>query len=226
MSNRWRPPRPFDYPVPTGQVAANVYAVKVRGVNLFCYADGGHAIAIDAAYGGDTLRTELERIPVSPESVTHLFLTHTDVDHTGGLGVFPNAQVHLSRDEEQMIDGTTPRLLGIYHCPRIECEYSLLDDGDIVTVGTIKVQAIATPGHTLGAMSYLVNDRVLFTGDTLALRNGRVRPFFRLVNMSTATQKDSIRALARLRDIALLCTAHTGCTTDYALAMQHWRGEE
>ena len=140
MSNRWRPRRPFDYPVPTGQVATNVYAVNVRGVNLFCYADGPHAIAIDAAYGGNRLRTELGRIPISPESVTHLFLTHTDVDHTGGLGVFPSAQIHLSRDEEQMIDGTTPRLLGFYHCPRIERQYSLLDDGDIVIAGTIKVQ--------------------------------------------------------------------------------------
>jgi hypothetical protein len=57
------------------------------------------------------------------------------------------------------------------------------------------------------------------------LRDGRVRTFYRLINMDTATQKASIRKLARLGNVSLLCTAHTGCTTDYALAMKDWQGE-
>ena len=72
-------------------------------------------------------------------------------------------------------------------------------------------------------MSFVVNDRVLFSGDTLALRNGRVYPFYRLFNKDTATQRESIRKLASLPGIRLLCTAHTGCTRDYARAMQHWQ---
>jgi hydroxyacylglutathione hydrolase len=195
----------------------------VRDVNMFIYADGGHAIAIDAAYAGDALVEELERLPIAPESVMHLFLTHADPDHAGGLDAFPNAQVYLSRDEEQMIDGTTARLLGFYHCPRLERAYSLLADGDVVTVGTIGVRAVATPGHTPGAMSFVINDRVLFTGDTLTLRNGCVHTFYRLLNKDTATQAESIRKLASLQPIELLCTAHTGYTGDYARAMRYWR---
>ena len=106
----WRLRRSLLYPVDTGQVAENVYAVRVGDVNMFIHADGEHAIAIDAAYTGDALREELKRLPISPESVTHLFLTHTDVDHTGGLDLFPNAQIYLSEYEEPMINGTTPRL--------------------------------------------------------------------------------------------------------------------
>ena len=93
----------------------------------------------------------------------------------------------------------------------------------VVTLGSIKVQAIATPGHTPGSMSYLVDDGVLFSGDTLVLRNGQAYPFYRLVNMDAATQEQSIRKLTRLQNVALLCTAHTGCTTDYQRAMVHWR---
>jgi hydroxyacylglutathione hydrolase len=224
----WKLREAFFYPLATGQVAENVYAVKVNDANMFVYADGEHAIAIDAAYGGDALQEELKRLPVAPETVTHLFLTHTDVDHTGGLDLFPNAQVYLSEDEEQMIDGTTPRFLRVYHNPKMDRPYTLLADGDVVTVGTIKVQAIATPGHTPGSMSYLINDRVLFTGDTLNLQNGLVNAFYCLFNMDTANQKESIRKLAGLQDIALLCTAHTGCTKDYAHVMKDWcqRGEE
>ena len=32
-------------------------------------------------------------------------------------------------------------------------------------------------GHTPGSMSYLMNDSILFVGDTLALKGGKVRPF-------------------------------------------------
>lgn len=211
------------YPTDTGQVMEHVYAVRVRDVNMFIYADGGHAIAIDAAYTGDALFEQLKRLPIAPESVMHLFLTHADPDHAGGLDAFPNAQVYLSRNEEQMIDGTTARFLGVYHCQRLDRAYSLLADGDVVTVGTIRVRAIATPGHTPGAMSFVVNDRVLFSGDTLTLRNGRVYTFYRLLNKDTATQAKSIRRLASLQGVELLCTAHTGYTEDYARAMRCWR---
>jgi len=216
----WRLYHAMWYPVDTGQVAQHVYAVRGGDVNMFIYVDGEHAIAIDAAYSGDKLRQEAGRLPVALESVTHVFLTHADVDHTGGLDAFPDAQIHLSRDEEQMIDGTTARLFGLYHSPRLARAYSLLGDGDVVTVGTIRVRAVATPGHTLGSMSFLVNDRVLFSGDTLTLRNGRAHPFYRLFNKDTATQKASIRKMASLQGIDLLCTAHTGCTKDYARVMQ------
>jgi glyoxylase-like metal-dependent hydrolase (beta-lactamase superfamily II)/protein-S-isoprenylcysteine O-methyltransferase Ste14 len=219
----WRLYRAMWYPIDTGQVTEHVYAVRVRDVNMFIYADGGHAIAIDAAYAGDVLFEELKRLPIAPKSVTHLFLTHADVDHAGGVDAFPNAQICLSRDEEQMVDGTTARLFGLYHCPRLARAYSLLDDGDAVTVGTIRVRAIATPGHTPGSMSFLVNDRVLFSGDALALRNGWVYTFYHLLNKDTAAQRESITKLASLKGIALLCTAHTGCSRDYARAMQHWR---
>ena len=219
----WKLRRGCWYPVATGQVAENVYAVRVGDVNMFIYADGDHAIAVDAAYSGDALREELQRLPINPQSVTHLFLTHGDVDHAGGLDLFPNAQVYLSRDEEQMVDGTIPRLFWLYHSPRIERAYTLLVGGDVITVGTIEVQAIATPGHTPGSLSYLVNDTVLFTGDTLTLQNGLVHTFYRLFNMDVPTQRESIRKLARLQGVALLCTAHTGCTTDWDRAMKPWR---
>jgi glyoxylase-like metal-dependent hydrolase (beta-lactamase superfamily II)/protein-S-isoprenylcysteine O-methyltransferase Ste14 len=222
----WKLRSAFWYPTPTGQVAERVYAVTAGDASMFIYADGEHAIATDAGYGGQALQQELERIPADAASVTHLFLTHGDVDHTGGLDLFPDARVHLSKDEEQMIDGTTPRLLGLYHSPRLGRPYTLLADGDVVVVGEIEVRAIATPGHTPGAMSYLVDGHALFTGDTLALRNGRVRTFYHPINTDTATQKASIRKLARLGGVSLLCTAHTGCTTEYARAMRQWRGRQ
>ncbi len=43
-----------------------------------------------------------------------------------------------------------------------------LDDGDMLMVGDLRLQALHTPGHTRDSMCLLVGDRV-FTGDTLLI---------------------------------------------------------
>ncbi len=43
-----------------------------------------------------------------------------------------------------------------------------LDDGDMLAVGNIRIQAMHTPGHTRDSMCLLAGDRV-FTGDTLLI---------------------------------------------------------
>lgn len=50
------------------------------------------------------------------------------------------------------------------------CADLKLQDGDHITIGSISLKALATPGHTDGCMSYLVNDTILFTGDALLIR--------------------------------------------------------
>lgn len=47
--------------------------------------------------------------------------------------------------------------------------YIRLDDGDVLKVGssTVRVLALATPGHTPGSSSLLIDDRYFLSGDTL-----------------------------------------------------------
>ena len=42
----------------------------------------------------------------------------------------------------------------------------LLEDGDIITLGGLKLEVLHTPGHTPGSIS-LKTDGIIFTGDTL-----------------------------------------------------------
>ncbi|MGB7445240.1 MAG: MBL fold metallo-hydrolase [Coleofasciculaceae cyanobacterium] len=50
------------------------------------------------------------------------------------------------------------------------CADRLLSDGEVLSVGEVQIEAIATPGHTDSHMAYLINkDRVL-TGDALFIR--------------------------------------------------------
>ncbi|MEI6063902.1 MAG: FAD/NAD(P)-binding protein [Pseudanabaena sp. ELA748] len=45
-----------------------------------------------------------------------------------------------------------------------------LADGEILTIGSVTIKAIATNGHTNAHLSYLVNDTHLLTGDALFIR--------------------------------------------------------
>jgi hydroxyacylglutathione hydrolase len=208
-------------------IADNVYEVKSRAVSMFIYTVDNGPLCFDAGISEETVKGGCDMLGCSPERVKYVFLTHTDRDHVAGLNLFKNAEVLLSIDEEQMINKTTPRFLGFVHNPPLRRAYRLLKDGDIVRSGGTKIEALSTPGHTPGSMSYVVNDSILFVGDTLSLKEGEVRPFSRLqfrdlTHMDTTTQTESIRKLGKLRNISLMVTAHSGFTTDYQYAMRHW----
>jgi len=86
--------------------------------------------------------------------ITHVLDTHIHADH-------------LSRNRVlvQQADAT----LYLPQQERINYEYAPLHDGDVVFVGSTEIYAIQTAGHTPESMSYLVNEEVLLTGDTLFL---------------------------------------------------------
>lgn len=50
------------------------------------------------------------------------------------------------------------------------CANRFIRDGEVLKVGNVQVQAIATPGHTDSHMAYLVNGTHLLTGDALFIR--------------------------------------------------------
>ena len=226
-------------------IANNVYEVKSRateteglminlfnyffsrGVSMFIYTADDLPICFDTGISENTVKRGFDAMGSKPEHVKQVFLTHSDRDHVGGLNLFKNADVYLSVDEEQLVNGTTPRFFGHVPNPPLKRPYRLLRDRDIVQVGKTSVEAIATPGHTSGSMSYLVNDSILFVGDTVMLKEGKVRPLSKQfsrdkVHMDIARQTESIKELAQLENISLMVTAHTGFTTDFQSAMSAW----
>ena len=217
-------------PHPTGWVDDRVLAIAQRGmVNLFVVRTARRAIAIDAGTSAAGIAESLDAAGMDARQVTHVFMTHCDSDHVGGLAAFPQARIFLGAGEDALLQRQRRRFLGLTYVPRLERPYALLADGDTVAADGVSVRALATPGHTPGSTSYLVDARWLFTGDCIALRDGVARPFYGLMDMERARLAASLARLARLPEVALLCTAHTGCTTNWQRAMQPWRapaGEE
>lgn len=46
----------------------------------------------------------------------------------------------------------------------------LVADGDVITVGSLALEVRATPGHTPGCVTYVLDEAMAFTGDALFVR--------------------------------------------------------
>ena len=57
----------------------------------------------------------------------------------------------------------------LYKLPQVTInnEKVLLHDGEVFDIDGIKIECFLVPGHTWGHMVYLIDDKYLFTGDTL-----------------------------------------------------------
>lgn len=99
----------------------------------------------------------LDALEAHSVTLTSIWNTHHHWDHTGGNNALvtacPGIAVLGYADDEKRIPGLTRGLVG----------------GDEVTVGSeVSATIIFNPGHTLGAISFhLENEAMVFTGDTL-----------------------------------------------------------
>lgn len=81
--------------------------------------------------------------------------THVHADHITGAGELRKATGCLA-------------IVPTY--AQVSCADRHIDDGEIITLGEIIVEALATPGHTNSHMAYLVNSSIVLTGDALFIR--------------------------------------------------------
>ena len=83
-----------------------------------------------------------------------VWATHHHLDHVGGVAdlvaAHPGLEVVIGTGDAEKTAHVT----------------RTVDDGDEVTLGSLRARCIHNPGHTLGAVSYVVGNAV-FTGDTL-----------------------------------------------------------
>lgn len=209
-------------PIDTGKIRDDLFVIRSGTANFYIYKTDCGVICFDCGFGKSQIKRELCSLGIDLNSITHLFLTHSDFDHANGLPLFENAKVFLSSDEEQMVNRKKARKFGFIYNFRIKREYHLLKDNDYVEVGLTKIRAIATPGHTPGSMCYLINETILIVGDAFRIVNGKVCPI-KLYNMDSKMHRESIRKLACLDNIELVCTGHRGYYKKFSEAINHWK---
>lgn len=117
-------------------------------------------------------------IPKIPETVKELgadveyiLLTHGHFDHIMGLNDLKkalDAKAAICKDDLIISDNINEfiRLFGGLSESVPPVYEKFVEDGDILTVGNMRIKVIHTPGHTEGGVCYLIDDK-LFSGDTL-----------------------------------------------------------
>lgn len=214
------------HPSETQRLFDNIYIVRNEHVNFYLVKNDDGYIAIDAGISKEKAGEELYKLDIRPEEVHTVFLTHTDSDHVGALELFDKAKVYIYSEEEQMINGQKRRNLVMRN--KISAPYQTVKDLEIVECSNVEVQVIATPGHTPGSMSLLVDGKYLFVGDTLGLKDNKAALLSEIFSMDTKTQEESIRKLAALLSdkIEYIFTAHYGYSDDLETVFKTWRSSE
>jgi N-acyl homoserine lactone hydrolase len=111
---------------------------------------------------------QLALVKLRPEDVTHLVVTHGDIDHVGALGDFPYATIVVGRAE---FEAGPPRYYGEVRPVEWPSgdRYRLVEGDEELVPG---VTLLATPGHSIGHLSLLVRlhetGPVVLAGDAIS----------------------------------------------------------
>ena len=169
------------------------------GCASYLVADGDEAVVIDPKW---EVRDYLRAAEENGFTITHILETHNHADHLSGKGRLAKAtgaKIHISRDAG------------------VEYEHVPLEDGDVLEIGSVRIVAVATPGHRPEHTSFLVEDTtrseepwVVITGDSLFVGD-LARPDLAVEPEEGALGLfHSLRRLADLKDFVEVRPGHIG----------------
>ena len=147
--------------MPTGALGVNTYLAVDEDTNKGFIVDPG---------GYSPNLTKM----VQDEGITieYIILTHGHSDHICGVNEhlydFPEAKVVANINEKPMLEDAGLNMSDSFGASQTVKADIFVDDGDEMTVGTLKLKFLYTPGHTPGGMCiYIESANILFSGDTL-----------------------------------------------------------
>jgi hydroxyacylglutathione hydrolase len=121
--------------------------------NTYLVADreGGTGVVIDAGGPSGPLLEDAERLGLD---VNHLLLTHHHLDHVAEADAWRrryDVETYAHPIEAELLEGVD----------------HTIEPGEVLSAGGLEIGSLHTPGHTAGMLNFVVNDRDVFTGDTL-----------------------------------------------------------
>jgi glyoxylase-like metal-dependent hydrolase (beta-lactamase superfamily II) len=182
-------------------------------VNFYILKSPNGLICIDTGWRSACAVDGFKKLALNIRDVTAVFLTHLHWDHARSLPLFAHAEIFVGNHELPSV--FMKRCIGTLHMNRVS-------GNQMLSVGGLTVHIVETPGHTPGAVSYIIDDNLLFTGDTLRLKCGKVLPFLSWFGKDEKVLNHSIHKLAGIKGVEILLTGHNGMSRDVENAFAQW----
>ena len=220
------------------QLAENVWQFDELGfVNayLWRWEDGLTLIDTGLPWQAEKILTAIRDIGLDPADVKEIIITHADFDHYGGLKAIreaTGAKVYVHAIEAMFFKHRwfrKPNLrhpLGIlyfpvhalltkavFRIPRLQPDLLMVDEEELENGLTV----VHTPGHTPGHISLYAREQgVLFVGDLIANRGGKLSLPPAIFTPQMDIVKESIRKVARLKGVEMAGFGHGPALTEHA----------
>lgn len=209
------------------EIAPNIHAVPLRNVSAFAITEDGLTL-VDAGLAGSRpqLVRGLEALGRTETELERIICTHGHFDHAGGVRELVDAahadgreievrihpadlaQVALSmREAITAPQGGSRRGHVLQSMTPHPGDAVPLEDGEVIPLlGGLEV--IHTPGHTPGSVCLFARGpRVLFTGDVLQVRFGKLAFASPIFSHDHAQARASVQRLVDL-DVDIIAFSH------------------
>lgn len=174
----------------------NLFQIRRTGKGCLSYvlASNGEAIIIDASLPVEVYVQQVKQLKLS---VKYVIETHIHADH-------------LSRSKEVAAYFNVPLFLPVPN--KVQFPFSSISPEAVFNVGNIVLRTLSMPGHTLESVGFYIENKVLFTGDTL-FTDGVGRPDLKSSEEETrnkaALLHASLKRMLTLPANVMVLPAHT-----------------
>ncbi len=159
-------------PVAPFRIVGNVYYVGTEGVAAYLIVSGHRAILLDGtlAQNGSLVERNIEQLGFRLKDVKIIVNSHAHFDHAGAIARLRHdtgAIFYASAGDRWALehgehDSDTDYPRG--HFPAVPVD-RVVHDGEVVALGSVRLTATLTPGHTKGCTTW--STRVSEAGRTL-----------------------------------------------------------
>ena len=153
----------WDRPAPPVRIHGNTYLVGTCGISSILVTGNDGHVLIDSGTerGADLVAANIRQLGFKLRDIKHLLMTHEHFDHVGGMArmqQLTGATLVTSTAAERVLNtgaasGDDPQA-GIHKPFPAANVGRTVGDGSEVRFGNLLLTAIATPGHTPGALSW------------------------------------------------------------------------